>query len=180
MSSSTHNYLVLSAVGRLRPELPNELIRACTQCGCNIVNLKQSVLGQEICLMFYLSGNWGAIAKMETTIPSLEQRLGLTFIMRRTSNPIMNTKMMSYNIQVSAIDKEGILSGLTDFFYRQGIPIEEISTNTFSSNTGTKIANLNLRINVKEKVHLATLREQFANYCDDNNLDAFFEPARNF
>ena len=85
---------------------------------------------------------------------------------------------MPYNIQVSAIDKLGIMSGLTDFLGRFDIPIEEIAANTYLSSNGTRMANLNFKINVPEKIHLATLREQFINYCDDNNLDAFLEPSR--
>lgn len=175
---SVNNYLVITAVGPARSEIIPELTRACTQCGCNILQSKVNLLGQELCLVLFVSGNWGAIAKMEATLPSLEQRLGLNFILRRTSETLLLSKTLSYNIQISAIDKPGILSGITDFLYRLAIPIEEICVNTFLMHTGTRMANLLIRIHVPEKVHLATLREQFINYCDDNNLDAFLEPIR--
>lgn len=174
----THNFLVISALGPHCPEAISEISRACTQCGCNIQNSKINVLGSEISLVLYLSGNWGAIAKMEATLPNLEQRLRLNFLSRRTSEIISSGKSMSYNIQISTIDKDGILNGISEFLYRLAIPIEEITTHTYLMHTGTLMANLTLRVNVPDKMHLASLREQFINYCDDNNLDAFLEPIR--
>ncbi len=153
-------------------------MRACTQSGCNILNSKINLFGKEITVALFVAGNWGTIAKMEATLPSLEQKLGLNISIRRTNESPSINNSMPYNIQVSAIDKLGIMSGLTDFLGRFDIPIEEIAANTYLSSNGTRMANLNFKINVPEKIHLATLREQFINYCDDNNLDAFLEPSR--
>jgi glycine cleavage system transcriptional repressor len=173
-----NNYLVISAVGPNRPDVIAEFTRACTQCGCNILNSKINLFGQELTIALFVSGNWGAIAKMETTLPSLEQRLGLNIMIRRTTDLVTNNKSMLYNIQIVAIDKLGILNGLSDFLLRLGIPIEEITANTYISHTGTRMANLTIKIDVPDTLHLATLRDQFISYCDDNNLDAYLEPLR--
>lgn len=175
-----NNYLIISAVGAYSPEIFQELTRACTQCGCNILNSKMNRLGQDISILLFVSGNWGAIAKTEATLPSLEQKLGLQIYIRRTQDQEQETKAMPYTIQVAAIDKMGILTGLCEFLCRSGIPIEEIAANSYASINGTRMANLTFRINIPENTHLATLREQFINYCDDNNLDAYLEPPRNY
>lgn len=173
-----HNYLIVSAIGIDRPEVISELSRACLQCGCNLLTAKTNVLGHELAIILFLSGNWGAIAKLEATLPSLEQRLGLAIQARRTSEPTPNGQFMTYTIQISAIDRAGILNGIVDFLYRQTIPIEEVSVQTYVAHTGTRMASLHLKVHVPESIHLATLREQFMSYCDDQNLDAFLEPAR--
>lgn len=176
--ASIHHYLIILAVGKNQKDVVSELLRACTQCGCNILNSKIHALGQELSISLFVSGNWSAIAKMEASLPSLEQRFGLKLCVRRTAESIQTARAMAYSIQISAIDKEGILSGITDFFSRLGIPIEEVAAHTHASHTGTRIANLSLRINVPDKVHLASLREKFISYCDDHNLDAFLEPMK--
>lgn len=173
-----HNYLIISAVGPYQPEIMNELSRICNQCGCNLLNTKMIIMGREITLTLFVSGNWGAIAKMEAALESLEQKLGLSLIARRTSEYTQPEKSMTYTAQISAIDKTGILNGLSDFLLRLAIPIEELSAHTYNSSNGTRMASLNFKINVPDTVHLATLREQFMSYCDDNNLDAFLEPIR--
>lgn len=173
-----NNYLIISAVGPYEPEVFNELSRACIQCGCNLLNVKMIIMGKEIAIILFVAGNWGAIAKMEAALPNLEQRLNLSLIARRTVEYIQPQKSMTYTMQVSAIDKAGILNGLSDFLFRLGIPIEEMSAHTYLSHTGTRMAALMLKIAVPDTIHLATLREQFMSYCDDNNLDAFLEPIR--
>lgn len=176
--SPMHNYLIISAVGPYQPEVMNELSRACSQCGCNLLNVKMINMGKEISATLFVAGNWGAIAKMEAALPTLEQRLNLSLTARRTVEYVQPTKSITYSVQVSAIDKPGILNGLSDFLFRLAIPIEEMSAHTYVSHTGTRMASLTLKINVPDSVHLATLREQFMSYCDDHNLDAFLEPIR--
>lgn len=176
--ASLHNYLIISALGPYQSEIMGELSRSCTQCGCNILNVKTIMMGKEISITLFLSGNWGAIAKIEAALPSLEQRLGLNFISRRTAEYIPPEKSMTYTAQISAIDKPGILNGLSDFLFRLAIPIEEMNAHTYTAANGTRMAALMLKLNVPDTIHLATLREQFISYCDDNNLDAFLEPIR--
>lgn len=174
----THNYLIIQALGHNRAEIMHELVRACTHCGCNILHSKVTVLGSELSIMLFLAGNWGAIAKLEATLPSLEQKLGLSLFSRRTREYTPPGQSMAYSIQITAIDKPGILGGIIDFFYHAHIPTEEISAHTYFTQVGTRMAALQLKIQIPDKVHLATLREQFLNYCDDHNLDALLEPFR--
>lgn len=173
-----HNFLVICAVGQCQPETLNELSRVCAQCGCNIQASRMNILGKELNLTLFVSGNWGAIAKMEASLSLLEQRLGLALLVRRTSEYFSSQPSMSYTIQVQAIDKPGILNGISDFLHRLSIPIEEMSAHTYLSHTNTRMAALNLKINVPENMHLASFREQFLAYCDEHNLDAFLEPTR--
>jgi len=173
-----HNFLIINAAGQYQSEILNELSRACTQCGCNILTSKMNVLGREIIITLFVSGNWGAIAKMEAALPSLEQRLGLTLMARRTSESLPNYNSMSYTIQVQAIDKPGILNGISELLHRLSIPIEEMSAHTYLSHTNTRMTSLTFKINVPEGTHLASLRERFMAYCDDQNLEVFLEPSR--
>lgn len=176
--ASIQNYLIISAIGLNRPNIISELSRACFQCGCNLLNTKINLLGQDLAFTLFLSGNWGAIAKMETTLPALEQRLDITTQTRRTQEPSIIEQSMPYTIQIVAIDRPGILNESSDFFQKLGIQMEEISSHTYVTHPGTRMASLHFKINVPENIHLATLREKFMSYCDDKNLEGFIEPLR--
>lgn len=173
-----HNYLIVSALGIHRPETISELSRTCLLAGCNILNIKTHILGRDLAIMLYLAGNWGAIAKIEAILPSMEPRLGLAIQARRTNEASFTGQFMTYTIQVTAIDRNGILNGISDFLLKFATPIEEVSAHTYLTHTGTRMASLQLKIHVPENIHFATLREQFMSYCDDHNLDGFLEPAR--
>ncbi len=176
--ASIQNYLILSAIGSNRPDIISELSRACLQCGCNLLNTKINLLGEDLAIVMFLSGNWGAIAKMEDLLPSLEERFNFAIQSRRTQEPTAIGQSMPYNIQVVAIDRAGILTEIADFLLRQGVQTEELSSHTYVTHPGTRMAALHFKINIPEKVHLATLREEFMAYCDDKNLEGFIEPLR--
>lgn len=173
-----HNYLIISAIGSNRPETTQELTRACLQFGCNLLNSKITVLGQELAITLFLAGNWGAIAKMEASLPTLEQRLGLNIQSKRSHEVENKGQLMAYTLQVVAIDRSGILNEIADFIQKQGIQIEEVSAHSYTTHTNTQMASLHLKINIPSSVHLATFREKFMSYCDDHNFDSFIEPLR--
>lgn len=175
---TTNHYLVINGLGIYSPEILSELTRACTLCSCNLLNIKMNQLGNELSVTLFVAGNWSAIAKIETLLPNLEKKLNIQLLAKRTADIALHEKGMAYTIQVNAIDKTGILQGLTEFLYTQNIPIEETSGFTYFTHTGTRMMSLHLKIFVPSKVHLATLRELFMSYCDDRNLDAFLEPLR--
>lgn len=175
--AAIQNYLILSAIGLNRPDTISELSGACLQCGCNLLNTKINLLGEDLAIVMFLSGNWGAIAKMETTLPSLEQRLALSIQTRRTQESSTTGQSMPYIIQVLAIDRPGILNEISNFFTQLGVQIEEVSSHSYVTHPGTRMASLHLKINIPQKVHLATLREDFIAYCDDKNLEGFIDPA---
>ncbi len=172
------NYLILSAIGLNQPDIISELSRACYQCGCNLLNTKSNLLGEDLAITMFLSGNWGAIAKMEAAFPSLEKKLGLSIQTRRTREPGVMEQSMPYTIQIVALDRPGILAEFSDFLLEQGIQTEELSSHTYITHPGTRMASLHFTISVPEKVHLATLRENFMAYCDNKNLEGFIEPLR--
>jgi glycine cleavage system transcriptional repressor len=175
---STHNYLVISALGPDRPHIVSELTRACTLNSCNLLNAKVNVLGTELAITLFVSGHWGAIAKMEANLMILEKDLGLTLMARRSATPSLTAASITYTIQVFAIDKSGILQGLADFLFRSTVPVEEISAHTYLTHTATRMVSLTLKVNVPDKMHLASFREQLLNYCEENNLDVLLEPLR--
>jgi glycine cleavage system transcriptional repressor len=177
--SEIQNHLIVTALGPFAPINIGELTRACHLSGCNILSTRMNQLGQEMAIILYLSGNWGAIVKMESSLPALETQLGLKLNAKRSCEAAPNEPCHAYNIRVTAIDKPGILSGLALFLYGHGIPINEIDADTYHTRSGTRMLDLSIFVQVPDHTHLATLRDELLTYCDTQNLDAFLEPDRN-
>ncbi len=47
-----------------------------------------------------------------------------------------------------------------------------------ATHTGTPVASVHLTIDVPAGLHIATLRDEFMELCDQLNLDAIMEPAK--
>lgn len=177
--SVMNHFLVLAAIGEDQPGLVNELTQIILDCGGNIVDSRMTVLGGEFAVLLLLSGQWNTIAKLEQALPRLEQKLGLTLILRRTKERNLNKQLMPYAIEVVALDHLGIVHHLADFFSHRGINIEELTTSSYAAaHTGTPMFSVRMSIAVPADLHIASLREEFMDFCDRQNLDAVMEPIR--
>lgn len=174
-----NHFLVLVAVGGDQPGLVNELTQTILDCGGNIADSRMAVLGGEFAVLILLSGQWNAIAKLEQSLPRLEQKLGLTLILRRTKERNLSKQLLPYAVEVVALDHPGIVHQLASFFAQRGINIEELATSSYAAaHTGTPMFSVRLSVAVPADLHIASLRDEFMDFCDRQNLDAVMEPIR--
>jgi glycine cleavage system transcriptional repressor len=173
------NYMVIAALGQDRPGLVNELSMAILDAGCNVVDSRMTVLGGEFSLLMLISGPWNAVAKVENQIGALQNRLGLTITLRRTEPRQPAGNMLPYQVEVVSLDHPGIVHQLANFFSTRAINIEEMVTNSYAAaHTGTPMFSVNMTVAVPADTHIARLREEFLDFCDEMNLDAVIEPIR--
>ncbi len=64
------SYLVVSALGENQKGLVNELASLASSSGCNIVDSRMTLLGNEFAVIMLLKGEWNALAKMEHHLPA--------------------------------------------------------------------------------------------------------------
>ncbi len=137
-----------------------------------------AVLGGEFALILMVSGSWDVIAKLEDQVPSLQSGLGLTIIARRTEARTGTRGLVPYEVDVISMDHPGIVHEVAEFFSSRGINIEEMITGSYAAaHTGTPMFSLKMTIAAPAEIPIAELRDDFAEFCDDLNLDAALEPA---
>lgn len=172
-------YFVISALGKDRPGIVNEISRAILDSGCNVEDSRMTVLGGEFALILMVSGHWGAITRLERQLPALEQKLELTIQSKHTEPRAGAQDRVPYSVDVVAMDHPGIVHEVADFFASRGINIEELGTWTYpAAHTGTPMFSLNMTVSVPADLHIGRLRDEFTAFCDNLNLDATIEPSR--
>ena len=163
--------LVLSALGADRSGIIEELSRAVLDCGCNILDSRMAVLGGDFALLLQVAGNWNTLAKLEDQLPGLEERLSLKISSRRD--------LMPYAVEVVAMDQPGIVHHLARFFSQREINIQEMITSSYpAAHSGTPMFSVHLRVGIRGNIRISDLREEFAEFCDNLNLDAVIEPVK--
>ena len=174
-----NKHLVISALGKDRPGIVNELSKAILDCGGNVEDSRMTVLGGEFALILLVSGHWSAIAKLEHQLPVLEKKLELTLLSRHTEPRSVRANMVPYVVDVVAMDHSGIVHDIAEFFATRQINIEEMSTWTYpAAHTGTPMFSLNMTVSVPSNLNIGRLRQEFTEFCDVLNLDATLEPSR--
>jgi len=172
-------YFVISALGKDRPGIVNQLSQLILDCGCNVEDSRMTVLGGEFAMLLMISGHWSAITRLERQLPALEKKLELTLLAKHTEPRASTQDRVPYVVDVVAMDHPGIVRDVADFFASREINIEELSTWTYpAAHTGTPMFSLNMTVSIPGEVHIGRLRDEFTGFCDNLNLDATLEPAR--
>lgn len=178
-STNKNHHLVIGALGKDHPGIINQISEVVLNCQCNIEDTRMAVLGSEFSLLMLVSGPWNAIAKLEDQTPAMQQRLDLNIQTRRTEPREPVGKLLPYAVEVVAMDHPGIVNQLAGFFAERGINIEELATASYAAaHTGTRMFSVNMSVGIPADLHIAPLRQDFLEFCDDRNLDAIIEAIR--
>jgi len=173
-------HLAISAIGGDRIGLIHDLSKAVADCGGSISESRMTALGSEFAILMLVSGNWHAVARVETELKKLAEASGVTLLVRRTDQRPAREDMVPYSVDVVCLDQTGIVSALTGFFAARGIDVSELTTRSYAAaHTGAPMFGLYMVVNVPSSIHLGAMREEFLDLCDQLNLDAILEPVKN-
>jgi glycine cleavage system transcriptional repressor len=180
MTTSTQNYLVLQALGADKQGTLDSLSRACTQSGCQILDSRWVVLGEDFSFGALLRGSWSAIAKLETALPKLEQKLASSIMVKRTQPSEKMRLCLPYSIQIISQERPGVIEAITAFLTRHEVHIGDMKTETYlAPRTHAPMLLVDMVVSIPAKVSFSTLRDDFIVYCEDHNLDAVMDPYKN-
>lgn len=172
-------HLVITALAPDRPGIVEQLALAVQDSGCNVADSRMTVMGGEFAVLLMVSGKWNQLAKLEAALPALERDLGLGLISRRTEPNASDTELLPYTVDVVSLDHSGIVYQLAHFFASRRINIQELNTVRYTAiHTATPMFSVSMAINVPASIHIATLRDEFLDFCDHLNLDAVLEPVK--
>jgi len=171
--------IVLTASGEDKVGLVEKLTRAIGEAGANIEESRMAVLAGQFAVLMRVTGSWDALAKLESRLPGVGEEIGLSIVQRRTRGTKAERPLIPYVVEVSALDQPGIVNSLANFFARLRINIESLDTDTYPApHTGAPMFAVRMTLGIPADAHIATLRGDFLDYCDEHNLDATFEPVR--
>ena len=99
-----NSHLVISALGRDRPGIVNQISKAIYELDCNITDSRMTVLGGEFAILLLVEGPWNQLARLEDQVPDLEQRLDLTITTKRTEERASDGNLLPYGVDVVALE----------------------------------------------------------------------------
>ncbi len=173
------NYLAVAVLGEDRPDVIDTITRSVLECKCDILDTRMTVLGEERGMLLLVQGNWNTLARLETQLQKLERQQGLNISHRRTGGFREQPDLRPYAVEINALEQPGIVARVTGFFTGHGIWIEDLATRSYRvPHTGAPMVTLNLVLGVPGRIHIGGLREEFLDFCDEQNWDAVLEPVK--
>lgn len=171
--------IVLSAIGTDRAGVVNDLSKVILDCGGNIEESRMTALGSEFAMLLLVSGNWHTLNKLETSLDKLAKKRELTINIKKTGERERADKAVPYAVDVVSLDQPGIVFQLAHFFASREVEIADMATRSYAAaHTGSPMFSVQMNVNVPGSVHLAQLRDEFLELCDQMNLDGLIEPVK--
>lgn len=171
-------HLVISAVGKDRPGIVNELSLSIFDAQCNILDSRMAVLGGEFAVILLVSGERDQIATLAKRLPATGERLNLTITVKETISRETAQGVVPYSIEAVAIDHPGIVYQLAGFLSARAINIENLATRSYAAaHTGTPMFSVTMTVGIPAAQKINQLREEFTDFCNELNIDATFKPA---
>src|SRR6202012_5976256 len=124
-------HLAVSAIGGDRTGMVHELTRVISECGGNISESRMASLGTEFAMLLLVSGNWHALAKLETELKRLDATSNLSIHLNRTEPRAARTGLPPYSRDVGCLNKPANVSGLSVFFSSRAIDIAAVSSRSY-------------------------------------------------
>ena len=172
-------FLAITAIGPNRAGLVRDISETVTSAGGNIQESRMMTLGAQFAVLMLVTGNWHAIEKIQETLPRLEESSDLTINLRTTIPKGQTAPAAPYNVDAIALDQKGIVFNLSSFFASRNLEIAELNTRRYNApHTGAAMFAVQMTVNIPGATHLANLRDEFHEFCEECNLDAIIEPAQ--
>jgi len=156
-------YLVLTAMGSDRTGSVSELTKLASECGCNILDSRMAIFGQEFTFIMLLNGDNRAINKIEARLPMVAHNLELVTMMKRTSGHKSYELVEHYEAEYTGTDQPGILKAMTAFFATRKIDISSLK-----SEIDPKTNNMSASISIAltQKINISDIEKDFLELCE--------------
>jgi glycine cleavage system transcriptional repressor len=171
--------IVISAVGGEPTTAVNELSRIIADCGGSIKESRMAAMGSEFGILLLVAGNWHTIGRLERDLGKYGSEGGIAMQFKRTEARRMGKELLPYAVDVVGLDQPGIVHNLSRFFAARKVEIGEVSSRSYpAAHTGAPMFSVQMYVNIPSAVHIAGLREEFMEFCDQLNVDAIMEPVK--
>jgi glycine cleavage system transcriptional repressor len=171
-------YSVITVVGPDSIGIMETISSAVAETGANIEETRASILGGEFAVIMLVSGKAGGTSALETRLPGLLSKKGLTVIVRRTVGPARSGGL-PYIIESISLDTPGIVRAMTGVLLERGLNIEDLeSTVSAAPLTGSPMFRMRIMINISPGPKLIALREELSRVAEEHDLDISVRPLR--
>ncbi len=139
-----------------------------------------TTLASEFAMLLLVSGNWHTLSRLEQSLDKLRASADLQVSIKKTDARPAEEDRMPYAVDVVALDQQGIVFNLANFFASRDIEIADVATSRYAAaHTGAPMFSVQMTVNVPSSIHVAQMRDEFYDLCDEMNLDGVVEAITN-
>jgi len=172
-------YLSVIMLGPNNTEILKAVSHLVAEHSCQMMNCHVISQGELYSFSFLLSGDWSAIAKIETKLNALGRKFPLQIFLKRTNLINPEKPSLPYVLYLVSQDDPNAFDQLMRFLHQHAVTVTEVFIDAYKTkNTQVAMLTITVKIQLAADLSLSDWRERFMLFCDDMNFDAIMEPEK--
>ncbi len=170
--------LVITVTTEDRPGIVERITEVLLEYGVNLEESRMSRLGGEFAGIMLTSIEENRVDELVAAFDALSgEGLSVTVKTANEACAMPQGRGIAYEIQLSGVDHEGIVHGVTDFLAQQGANIEDLATDMIHAPlTGTPLFNMRAVVLVPDTLGTIELRDRLNEVGDRLGVDILVKP----
>ena len=172
--------LAITVLGNKAEGLIAEISAVLNLCQCQILEIRSAGLTLLTGVYLLIDGNWNQIAKLEALLEILAKRYELSIsFLRPDEQPFLATEGIPCLLETISSDQKEAVAAISRFLLERGVLIEELSASRQQAAFFKHcIFSTKFIVLVPSNVSMLSLREDFLDFCDEQNIDGILEPIK--
>jgi glycine cleavage system transcriptional repressor len=163
--------LIITILGANNVTVLSTLADVVSEAGCNILDSRQAVYGQDFSLTMIVEGAQSAIVRVEMAIPIACQKLDLLSMMKRTKRHAKQNLEHLADITFSGVDAVGVIKEVTQFFSTFCVTVSALRLKTLQTSLNTQDeVKCKMVVSMPHDVDLVDFKQKFDVLLSQLNL----------
>jgi glycine cleavage system transcriptional repressor len=172
------NYAVLSALGRDRVGIADELTEALDRFKISIDESRMATLGGQFAIILQISGEAEPVSNIENELETLGSKLGFHLQLQQINLQQPAGKGLPYIVESYSMDAPGIVHAVTAILKKHNINIEDLETDTSSAPwTGAVAFRMKAHVTIPPATSVSDLRQELIALERDRDIDIVMKPT---
>ena len=169
----TVHHAVLTAVGDDRPGLVDTVTRYITERGGNLEDSRMVNLRGQFAMMMLVAGTEEAMSRLQDGLGTLRRDCHVHTELRPADAGAQHrSPALPFKLNTWAMDHPGLMQSVSHLLGELGVNIESVESSLRPAPyTNTPLFEMELVLSVPATTHVAALREQLGELCDEMNID---------
>ena len=163
--------LIVTLLGSDRIDILSTLAKVVSDMGCNVLDSRQAVYGQEFSLTMIVEGSQSAVTKLELVLPHTSNQLNLLCLMKRTKDHCKQNLQHLAEVKIISPAASDDILQIIHFFRENKITVSAFRQKFVSEqNVNSNMMKCKMMVNIPVDIDIMQMNMQFQAFLQQLNL----------
>jgi glycine cleavage system transcriptional repressor len=164
--------LIVTILGNNDVGILSEIANTVSDTGCNILDSRQAIYGEDFSLTMILEGNQVSITKAEIRVPQTCQRHDLLSMLKRTKRHCKQNLEHLIDVEISGQDTPGVIHKVSTLLAHHNAAISALRQKTYTDqDSQQELMKIKFIASMSQNVDFYQLTQSFDKLLQSLNLN---------